>query len=804
MKLAKKLLGITVIIAVIGFMALPLTGCPADAADDAEKPAVPEDPRPTPTAEDFDVTGKLTREKGDTTTDDVITITPKEGKSDGDITIYYAGSKTLPTATGSYPVTFDVAETGDWKAARGLSAGTLSIVERIFTSITDLGTWLSEQETNDKDTPYLIALDTNNISNFRATLNNNPNKYVSIVLPDKITAIPDYLFGGSSAPAGCATLTGITIPDSVTSIGQRAFADCTNLTSVTIGNSVTSIGVGAFYKCDNLTSIIIPDSVTSIGYGAFQNCDKLTSVTIGNSVTSIGDRVFYDCIGLTSIIIPDGVTSIGERAFYNCTGLTSITIPDSVISIGEGVFTGTPWFNNQPDGVFYIGIIAVGYFGTATGDIQLKEGTKIIADGAFSGCTDLTDIIIPDSVTSIGNYAFSGCTGLTDIIIPDSVTSIGQGAFGGCTGLTSVIIPDSVTGSIGNTAFLSCTGLTNITIGNSVTSIGEDAFNNCANLTSVTIGDSVTIIGKDAFKNCNELTSVSIGKGLGIWYVNDAFIDSMKLAAITVDPENPNLSAQDNIVYNKDKTVILFVPRDLKGEFSIPDSVIEVSSIYLKETPWFKNQPEGVLYIGSMAAGYVGTATGNIQFKEGTKIIGEYAFSGCTGLTSIIIPDSVTSIGENAFGGCIGLTSIIIPDSVTSIGQYAFADCTSLTSATIGSGVTSIGQYAFNWCTNLTSVTIPNVTSIGKGAFNRCTNLTSIIIPDSVTSIGQSAFKECTNLTSVTFATGSNIENNRFGNEAFPEGIYGEGGNTLKTAYSTGKAGTYTREANGSTWTKQN
>jgi len=180
------------------------------------------------------------------------------------------------------------------------------------------------------------------------------------------------------------------------------------------------------------------------------------------------------------------------------------------------------------------------------------------------------------------------------------------------------------------------------------------------------------------------------------------------------------------------------------------------------------------------------------------------AFSECDNLTSVTIPNSVKSIEKGAFAGCASLTSITIPASVTSIGVYAFQYCPALTSVTIPASVTSIENSAFQHCTSLTSVTIPNsVTSIGYSAFQYCTSLTSITIPASVTSIEAYAFEYSTSLTSVTFATGSNITNENFGKDAFPEGRAGEGGNTLKTAYATGKAGTYTRAAGGNTWTKQ-
>lgn len=360
-------------------------------------------------------------------------------------------------------------------------------------------------------------------------------------------ATKQYYYGSSMSDTTCNTYYIPASLKSVTVVGGNvlhgAFYNCNSLASVTIPDGVRSIGSSAFYNCSGLTSVTIGNSVTSIGNYAFDNCAGLTSVTIGNGVTSLDSDAFSGCIGLTMVTIGNGVTRVGDHVFYNCRGLTSVTMGNCVTSISEYAFYGCSNLKyNEYNNALYLGNENNKYFGLIKAKSKnitsclINANCKIICEGAFSGCSGLTSITIPDSVTNIGSDAFSSCSGLTSITIGNGVTSIGKSTFYNCNGLTSVTmrngvasigdrafyncskltsitIPDSVT-SIGSEAFSYCSGLTSITIGNSVTSIGDQAFYNCSGLTSVTIPDGVTNVGSCAFLGCAGLTSVTIGKGV--------------------------------------------------------------------------------------------------------------------------------------------------------------------------------------------------------------------------------------------------------------------------------------------------
>ena len=445
------------------------------------------------------------------------------------------------------------------------------------------------------------------------------------------------------------------------------------------------------------------------GYTVVEYIGTSTNVAIpstynGKKVIAIGtedgNKGFYKNYDVVSVVLPDTIKEINAGAFYNCGSLESITIPSSVTTIRTDAFSGSTNIKNAT-----IPTTAISYIPKNSLQTVVINGGTSIGSYAFAYCPALASVTIGDSVTSIENYAFADCDSLTSVTIPDSVTSIGSDAFADCDSLTSITIPDSVT-SIGWYAFRYCDSLTSVAIGDSVMSIGNSAFEDCTSLTSVTIGDSVTSIGSDAFDGCTSLVEINFN-------------------ATAMNDKSSKNYVFSNAGKNGDGIKV-----------TIGKNVTKIPA-YLFYTYPYLNSPKIT----------------SVVFEKGSicESIGTSAFSSCASLTSVTIPDSVTSIGHSAFHNCDSLTSVTIGNSVTSIGESAFSSCASLTSVTIGDSVTSIGSNAFDGCTSLTIITIPDsVTSIGIFAFEGCTSLTSVTIPDSVTSIGGNAFEGCTSLTSVT------------------------------------------------------
>ena len=403
-----------------------------------------------------------------------------------------------------------------------------------------------------------------------------------------------------------------------------------------------------------------------------------------------------------------------------------------------------------------------------SGAYSVKEGTRIICDHAFScclslskivipasvasigewafwGCSSLSDIVIPTSVTSIGEWAFGDCSSLSDIVIPTSITSIGDKAFMGCRSLSEIVLPSSVT-SIVNHAFCGCISLSDIVIPTSITSIGNRAFNGCSSLSDIVIPSSVTSIGDCAFLGCSSLKYISIPKSVICLNGNPIADWDGKLECLS-----PNFIYEDDVLFNKDKSIIISFRNQSVESYVIPSSVTSIGNSAFSCCSSLSEVviPSSVNSIGNSAFSCCSSLS-KVVIPTSVTSIGHNVFQGCSSLSEIVIPSSVTSIGNSAFSGCSSLSKIVIPTSVTSIGDWTFSGCSSLSEIVIPSSVTCIGDDAFHGCRSLSKIVIPSsVTSIGSDAFWECRSLSDIVIPSSVTSIGSGAFWECRSLSEI-------------------------------------------------------
>lgn len=511
----------------------------------------------------------------------------------------------------------------------------------------------------------------------------------SINIPNSLTTIADYAF------ENCTGLTSITIPRSVTSIEKYAFRNCRGLSSVTIPNSVKSIDYFAFSGCENIDSvfvscedmddfskyvsrtdiksvfhenclswtthiitingetqnqIIIPDNVFSIGSYAFCNCRDLTNVIIPQTITSIGSYAFQNCSGLDSITIPNSVDFIPEATFEGCSGLESITLP--FIGSGRswsgssslfGYIFGSSMYAGGTDAkqyyadlcykIYYIpsklknvtitgGSIRYGVFSNCSGitNITIPETVTSIGQYAFLNCFSLTSITIPESVTSIGNYAFKKCSGLINVTIPNSVTTIGMDAFSWCSCLVRIDIPESVT-SIGSGAFQFSPDLTCITIPESVISIGSYTFRGCSGLTSITIPNSVTSIEPGTFYECSSLTSITIPET--VTFIGEyAFKDCINIETIKCYADKIPTTHKYNSAFQGSYNATLFVPESAIEEYKstapwsnfgtilpLTGEPTIIDAINSDATSFLVSQQDGIVKISGMKAGNLVTVS---------------------------------------------------------------------------------------------------------------------------------------------------------------------------------------------------
>ncbi len=682
----------------------------------------------------------------------------------------------------------------------------------------------------------------------------------AITLPPTITSIGNYAFGYSvdnlGYPVPCSSLQSIVIPPSVTSIGYYAFSR-SGLTEVILPPSVTSIGTLAFGDCDNLEYVYLPASVTSIEGNAFTGtsiwtievdqenpvydsrggCNAIIqtdinklitgckSTVIPDDVVSIGVSAFENATGLTTINLPSSVESIGEYAFANCSGLTTIyaerPLPPTIYgntflnmvhsNVTVNVLCGalsdyknaeiwsglsfnyvdpcnivfadanvkaicvTNWDTNRDGELSYTEAAAVTNIGTVFRDntsiisfneLQYFTGLVGLTTYAFEGCSQLTSIILPNSIIITTNGTFSGCSSLTSVTlssslqriansmfqdcsalthidIPATVTTIGQDAFKGCSSLTSIVIPASTT-TIYNTAFNNChslqsivvepentvydsrnacnaiiktetnelvIGCDNTEIPDDVVTIGANAFYGRSQMTTIVLPASVTSIGSTAFMGCGGVMEMHVNATTPPSLGNGVFGGSPAAVNPGIPVYVPCESIED---YQNTTGWSSFTNYQESDEF-ICFADPEVKAICVAH--WDTNDDGQLSYAEAEVVGYVALLNvfknnttivtfNELQYFTGLNGIYSTAFEGCTSLQEVTLPTNTHIVASRAFFGCSALRYVGNLETVQTISAKAFMYCTALTGLSFGPNLTTIGDDAFNGCTQLTYIVV--------------------------------------------------------------------------------------------------
>lgn len=559
-------------------------------------------------------------------------------------------------------------------------------------------------------------------------------------------------------------------------------ADGDNLAWDLTGGVLTVSGTGAMadyasatpapwdaYKA-SINSVVVNNGVTTVGNYAFYNIDAMTSVTMPNSVTTVGKYAFYGCDGLTAIEIPKGITSVGYRALDNCAHLSAVV-----------------WNAKKCNYKFeYPSHIKSYTFG---------EEVETLATSCCDGMSELTSIVIPNSVTSIGYRAFTGCSKLASVTIGNSVTSIGDEVFWNCTALTSIEIPNSVT-SIGSWVFKGCSALSTVTMGSSIASLGEQVFYNLESLAKVTCKAVVPpTLGNECFKYASRY-DLLVPAGSEDAYAEAWTQSQWKSIDAIADPYLASGTCGTNLTWTLSYSGVLTI----SGTGAMTD--------------W--SSAAAVPWSGEHAA------VKSVAIGSGVTSIGGYAFHKFTGLTEITIPENIATIGTHAFADCTGLvtmtcdavnppacgtdafagvssglkvlvpaesvakyngvepwkdlkvTKIPVPhgtcgenltwsykDSVLTISGMGVMEWDgfapwdsyndSIYTAVIEAGAVNIDSAAFYYYMKLQSVSLPGtIDSIGYLAFGACFNIKTLTLPKSVTKLGAYAFWYCMGLESIT------------------------------------------------------
>lgn len=582
-----------------------------------------------------------------------------------------------------------------------------------------------------------------------------------ISLPESLTFI------GENAFRSCRELKQVHIPDSIKAIEPGVFAYCNGLESVDFAEDLERIGKESFRNCTSLESFVMPDTVISMGSDAFYGCSSLTEIKLSDSLAGISSSAFEKCTSLKKITIPEKVRTIGNYAFNGCTELDDIEFKNGYMSIGSSAFDGTAAYNNPEnikDGILYINNCLIKEINTETPTLVLGSEITSIANGWYKTQTNVTKVIIynpycvfPDTTAGIPHGAtFEGLVGSTAEKYSQKFNSRFT-LFCICDD-TLVTVPESNSycdGTEGYTEGVWCERCKMWTSGHvkksEILHIDEDEDEICDYCREST---EITVVGTGKcgeniywyYTNEDELLLVGSGEMYNYDYDSDT------------DTPIPSWSGyRDKAKAIKFSDEITSVGDYAFYGFSVAES-ISLSPIILTIGSYsFYNckklaslqLPETVYKISERAF-YNCLSLEKINLEETLTVIDEYAFYNCTSLKSIVIPKSLKSLPVGIFYLCTGLESVEIKSSTTTIRDKAFYGCAALTEFKSVYRMSSIGAYAFYGCKSLSEFSGEGVTSMGSYAFSKCESLKQINLK-SLKVVSERAFKNCTSLESVVF-----------------------------------------------------
>ena len=544
----------------------------------------------------------------------------------------------------------------------------------------------------------------------------NGELFEDLVIPDTVTSIKPYLFGGASS------IKTVTFPETLESIGEGAFEYCHGIESITIPESVDEIGNAAFCGCDGMKSFTLKRVPAALGENLLSGCISLETASIPDNLTVIPKGMFSGCESLESLTLPSSLKSIERGAFSRCNLLAKVTLPDSLESVGDYAFCESK-----------------------VKDIEFGKKIKTIGENAFFYCDSLKAAILPEGLESIGKYAFNYCTSLKELYIPGSVTNLGDYAFYNCVELTDVSFGEGLT-NIPEWAFSNCKSIEKLTLPEGLKTIDERAFQSCSALKEITFPSSLETIGTNAFDFCLKVERINVSS-LEAWMNVDinSFIFYHGGGELVVNGEVlTELNIPEGCTTIKKLT---FAGCDSLKKATFPDSLTTIENTAFYKTGLTELSTNNVETIGASAF-YMCKSLESADLNH-VKTIGNDAFNGCEVLKTVDFGDSLESMGKNAFNECKKLEAAIMPDTLESIGERAFDYCIALKSAKMR-GVKTIGNFAFWNCGALADVEIgEKLKSIDGHAFYECKSIKSIYLPDGFEKLGEYAFYEATSLESV-------------------------------------------------------